>query len=629
MCTMEHSRMNIIGNAVALFEQAQYREAFAEFVQIYHTTQEHEERQEIFHILEQAYYLPNETAMQSTYAANCERLAHYPYQWGLKPLPLEALPVQVFPVADGEYCLYDKNTETFSDLYRNDSAAACDYLCRELDRPIMRENDCNEFHLRFLQDNVRLSEDFGGDNHVYLYYSSDTEIAPLLIFCDLGPLIEDKKFVFLIGHENRKRYPVNFKKEFNIEYKKAKPVRLNEIKRLFVFYTTTSHCGNAMIDSLLDSHPNLLTVKEFGMSAFSSFYETCLCGQSVQSFIQNLVEHQREEKYRFIFTFFNKIYPESDALLPQPTEFLNALQDALHGIDIPTKQQWFAAFFLANAQSLHRELNARIAPAIFHAPHTVWNCDPEAEMEKIQDIYHSFPYTKIFMAVRDPSLRAGGEIKYELKCRELYRLRGREPLEMLFFPHGEWSFIDWRRIYYEEHSLFRPEQMAVIRFEDIKLEPQKTLSMLCRFLDIPWSDTLLHSSHNGAHTIYKDAGTTISDFDPAPLSPEYYREYLNEFDRFRIGLLYLDFYAPWKYELPVRCHIPFDRQEIKRLFTLPFQFEGPSAQWSQEYREKRKEILSSLDELLNELEQFSERKRSGEIHPVSMIDPRREDGENG
>lgn len=135
--------MNVIGDAIALFEQAQYREAFAEFVRIYRTTQELENQQEILHLLEQAYYLPNEKNMQNMYEANCKHLSHYPYQWGFQPQPMDTLSVQVFPVADGEYCLYDKNTKTFSDFYRNDSTVECDYLCRELDRPIMRKNDCN------------------------------------------------------------------------------------------------------------------------------------------------------------------------------------------------------------------------------------------------------------------------------------------------------------------------------------------------------------------------------------------------------------------------------------------------------------------------------------------------------
>ena len=622
---MEKQAIPSIELAVELFDQQKYREAFSTFVKIYQNSHDEAERESIFQVLEEAYYLPNEDEIKQNYNKNCTDLKNYPYQWGIAPEKMENLPFQIFPVSDQEYCLYNKEKRCFSDIHIYSGDVESDYLLQDLDKPVIRVNDCNEYHWRFLYDNIRRSEDYGADNHIYLYFSSFDALAPLFMLCRLEPLLKDKKFVFLVGEENLSRYPVDFKRTFGIDYKKMgpKPVRLEEIKRLVIFGFTTGHCGNTMIDSLLDFHPNLLTVKEFGLSMFPTFYENCLRGESVDSFLRNLIEHQQEEKYRFIFTFFEKIYRKSASALPESSEFFDYLQQILGHLAFPTKQQWFIAFYLANSFALHRNLNARAVPAVFYAPHIIWECDGELESAKIQDVCHSFPYVKLFMTTRNQSFRIAGAIKYELKCRELYNLRSKNEMFSFLFSksNDEWAYIDWRRIYFDEHALFHWNQMAVVRYEDIKTKPKETLLALCRFLDIPWADTLMYCSHNGEKTIYIDAGTVISDFDPAPLTPEYYQKYLNDFDRFRIELLYEKFYEPWKYRTQFQHKLDYSNQEIKELFTIPFEFEGPSSQWSSQYIQKRWKIMESLDHLLNFLSAFEEKKRAGKVLPVQMIQP--------
>lgn len=40
---------------------------------------------------------------------------------------------------------------------------------RDMKKPILAKNELNICHYKYLCDNVRKSEDFGGDNHIYLY----------------------------------------------------------------------------------------------------------------------------------------------------------------------------------------------------------------------------------------------------------------------------------------------------------------------------------------------------------------------------------------------------------------------------------------------------------------------------
>ena len=110
------------------------------------------------------------------------------------------------------------------------------------------------------------------------------------------------------------------------------------------------------------------------------------------------------------------------------------------------------------------------------------------------------------------------------------------------------------------------------------------------------------------------------------MNPEYYKKYLNDFDRFRIELLYQEFYALWGYKPPCSIGVSYSGAEWKALFSLPFEFEGTSAQWDKQYAKRRDKILQSLDRLLITLREQKEKIRSGEVTPVQMLRPKgRED----
>lgn len=49
---------------------------------------------------------------------------------------------------------------------------------------------------------------------IFMYFDGLLELAPILLFGELVTLLSDQKFVFLIGPDNRKEYPIDFKKRF-------------------------------------------------------------------------------------------------------------------------------------------------------------------------------------------------------------------------------------------------------------------------------------------------------------------------------------------------------------------------------------------------------------------------------
>lgn len=615
-----------IQDAVALFDQGQYKEAFESFATIYNETQSLQERQDIMSILQEAYYAPNVAELQENYEKNIAALSKYPYFWDKQFTSFSDLSFLLFPTSDDSYYVYDKQVDRFIGEYDGTTRHQMRYFFQNLDDALKVEDEDNLYNLTFLFDNVRRSEDVAMDNHIYLLYNTWEPLQRVMQVGDLFPILEHEKFVFLVGVNTHWQYPVDFKGTFGIDYEAMEPqmLRIEEINQICIFGSTNSHCGNAMIDSLLDWHPNLLTIKEFGLSAFPSFYESCLKGRSCAEFINELINHQKELQYRPFFTILNKIYPNSDSNLPDVQIFLQKLLNVLKGVSVPTQKQWFCAFYLANNLTLQKQLNSRIVPSIFHASHAVWGCNWDEEYGKIQEIYNSFKYITAFSVLRRPEAMIGGNIKYEMNCRDLYHTPPNDCFSMLFYKTGEFQNIDWRRIYYNRDAFFNYDNMMVVRYEDIKTNPKATLYSLCEYFNIPWSDVLLQCTHNGKPTIYHDAGTVISDFDLKPLTPEYYGAYLNNFDKFRIEVLYSHFYQYWGYKANFYQDFYYSDYEIEKLFELPFQFENNSDSWTSAYKKNRKETMQKLKELLKYLHENKRQVTSSEIKPYRLLIPKLE-----
>ena len=106
----------------------------------------------------------------------------------------------------------------------------------------------------------------------------------------------------------------------------------------------------------------------------------------------------------------------------------------------------------------------------------------------------------------------------------------------------------------------------VIRFEDLKCDPKRILTEICRQWEIGWSDTLMMTTHNGkAHSFNE-----VTGFD---LKPVYNlnETYFSEFDRFRIMLIN----GPWqkKYGYPYIKITDFTTKELQEMFMKRFRFE--------------------------------------------------------
>lgn len=244
---MEQNQNDKMQQAVELFDKQQYRGAFEVFTEAYKQSTNIEEKRKILEILEEAYYFPNEQDIRLCYEENIKCLNNYPYVWEKAFPKFDDLDICLFPVDDDSYCIYDRCKMDFAKEYIPNAKDKMRYFFENLDKPLQVEDEDNFYNLTFLNDNVRLSDDFAGDNHIYLLYSSIEPLIRLLLTCNLAPLLKQEKFIFLIEGKNWRRYPIDFKKRFGIDYSKMKPnpVRIEEIKRV-CFWFRKSHGGSVL-----------------------------------------------------------------------------------------------------------------------------------------------------------------------------------------------------------------------------------------------------------------------------------------------------------------------------------------------------------------------------------------------
>lgn len=567
---MEQSQNITIQQAVELFDKHQYCDAFEVFTEAYKQDTSPEEKEKIFKILEEAYYLPNEEDMRLCYEENIKWLKNYPYVWE-KAFPIfEDLDICLFPMDDDLYCIYDRRKKSFMEKYIPNSKDKMRYFFKSLDKPLQVEDEDNFYNLSFLNDNVRLSDDFAGDNHIYLLYSSLEPLIRLLLTCSLAPLLEQKKFVFLIGEKNWRRYPINFKKRFGIDYSKMKPspIRIEEIKRV-CFWFRKSHGGSVLsfgalqaasgIQAYRASHFNDLSQIDGRHLASSQEFKTVMSDPNHRYSVSELDEIFHSKKYSLKLDAYTEEQVLSMALSGQAgaefggrEEFLQWLyrnQQARQTTEYTIKEL-FCGYFLWQYEK--RGLNPRVPPMLLYDPHiSVGTMDTRVYGELIL----SFPYYTCLTSVREPITIlarsfSSGVIGWN-KFRTQYTLGS--------------DYV---------HTQCMPEKLKScyygFRFEDMKTKPESVLRAVCKHLNIPYESQMLNidapwpdMTNGGKVTRGLDTSALHRDISPV----------MSEFDQLRLKMFYapiLDYYGYPSFSFKEH---PLPENLVRELFQYPFRFE--------------------------------------------------------
>lgn len=507
------------------------------------------------------------------YEKNRRQLTRYRWWLYAQLLPYEDLPVRPVEIRPNCYTIVGNENSVLVEQ----TATTTRPFFRDLTKPIFIENEFNTYHFQYLNDNVRASEDFGGDNHIYLHYDSWKKFYFLLQIADITPYLKDEKYIFLIGGDIN-LYPIDFKKCYGIDYEEyiPKPWKIEDIKRLIVHTNPQGFCGHEFFSGVTDGHENLLTVRGFGgFAGFPYIYSKILKGMTVNEACEQLKRNVDPNVFAEFHYVFRKYRNKMTFCVPTFEQFFIEL-DKLFPIDYrPSYVEWFKAFFLAynnayRGESMNRE---RIAPAIMLNTHPI---SVQLKSGDFFSLYKQFKYLRIVSIIRRQIMCVGS-------CQDLY---GKLHLEQyLNYLHnalgciGKSQSLDIKGNYYgtcfylDESDEFLPCR-GMIRFEDLKLESRATLEALCDFIDIPFSERFLHTTENGnssAMNMFK--GRMVRDFDPAPVYNPHELG-ISPFDYYRFELVGGDWYKDWGYKpLYHNDGMQYTKDEIRALFALPFKAE--------------------------------------------------------
>lgn len=128
-----------------------------------------------------------------------------------------------------------------------------------------------------------------------------------------------------------------------------------------------------------------------------------------------------------------------------------------------------------------------------------------------------------------------------------------------------------RRMPVDKREYMQKDRL-IIKFEDLKCKPREMLTRICDRWGVPWSDTLMQTTKDGAEYVYSDTMQRVSGFD---LQPVYntYDNFFSELDRLKIMLMD----AIWQKRYGYVYTEPdwFTRRELQEIFLKKFRFENP------------------------------------------------------
>lgn len=558
----------------------------------------------------------------TVYEANRKALLSYRFWREATLLPSFAeLPIKPVRISQKKYAYWEKDSKTLSrGLVISRTEHVEKPFFQDLDKPLLVENEMNVCHLEYLYDNVRRSEDYGGDNHIYLSYDNINEFLLFLCVEDITGYLSMEKFIFLFGEQKEKEYPMDLQKCFGIDYTDAKPtpIRVEEIQRIFVNRFWFPCVGNSFFMGLLDCHKDILSIKGFGLSDFVFIYRNALCDRTVLEVQKSYFDNTMDD---LTFKSFSEIFSgccwigKTPCPSPAPEHFFDCLLKCFKNDYKPKEEEWLKGIFLAYSMALGREFKGRISPAIKYETHFIlYFPDENKRNEYTMGFIRKFKYRYNMVPIRY-------FIIARTSMADKWMKEGRFANGRLGHRLG-WMYnrlIDESRSLDQKYnSLYKN---VLLRFEDFKLYPKASIVSLCEWLDIPWDDVLMKITANGVE--YMAFGTGA--FDPAPLYKRYYNV-CNPFDYYRIELVMSKYWKHFGYE-PIfyKGDKIYTKAEIKKMFEIPFQFE----QYVKDEKEKtkiptiRKRMYELVEKRLNEGDEFLD-AQGKEMVPIPWLRPKME-----
>lgn len=457
-------------------------------------------KKDIMAIMMKAFYEPNCQELVNCLTKNINVLNKYYLFYGDLNVDTDDMNIMWFPFDDEGYIPYYKDEDKFGNYFNPNLKRIDRYFFENTDNPILAEDVYSQYHLEYLNDSVRKSEWIARDNHIYLHYADKVTFMNYCQVLDFSKILTEKKIVILLQNE-KKRYPIDFKLEFGIDYSKnkIKKIQVEEINKIIWHTQLSAHNGGDFFNEVIDDHPYIL------LPTHSIFYD------------------KLDEHLELIKTEFN------NSKLSIPLK----MKVRMGKLKVFTKKDALCYWTLLKMNKIQDD--SRIVPAICIQPHfkniyydyNISNrgiaqiFSKEYQRLKEDSLFKNFKYIKTFTPMRRITNSYAATIHFmkTYKDNQNTVIKAKALINRVM---NQSYYID------ESDPLFRDS--SLVRFEDGKLNPEATFRALAEFLDVPYTQSMTYCSEHGVHDVETLEGNAIG-FDAKSVYKKY-EEYANDAERF-------------------------------------------------------------------------------------------------
>ncbi|MFW5650255.1 MAG: hypothetical protein ACOCNC_02565 [Acetivibrio ethanolgignens] len=311
--------------------------------------------------------------------------------------------------------------------------------------------------------------------------------------------------------------------------------------------------GNVFMRGVLDNHPDMLQITEYGLLN-ENLYWCCILLSQVPS----------EQMWDLFVEMFQA---EGGVSLLCPEKFQNTMERLLAEKESFTSQELFVMFHIAYASMWKEDIGNIGEKVIYWEPHMISRAVVENSFARW--LQADGVSLHVMDVSRNVITASGSRVRNDLRAQFLN-----------IKTSGIFHILKYHP--FDEKNLLWAERIPM-RFEDIKCHPKRELGRLCDILGISWSDTLLDTTKYGKSDAFYNGNELVTGFNLRPVYDQS-EEYFSAFDRFKIALIN----APWQrtHGYPYEDILKFTRRQLQSIFEQPFRFEESIEFLSENEKEK-------------------------------------------
>ena len=300
--------------------------------------------------------------------------------------------------------------------------------------------------------------------------------------------------------------------------------------------------GTVFMASLLDGHPNIAPMPGINTMGFYDFWETIKAlndNERIHAFVEG-----HPCWFDEIGSTMGRVGDNADQKVwADPTRFLEIAKSGFSKDRLLSRREFFQLVNISYNLAIDRQLSSDIY-VIFHV-HNM-------PLETVTQFYSDFPDAKVIYMIRN--------IKgnFASLSRQLFAEENGPPenvwkcnLNQLLL--GKFHYVGNFEVFRDRPH--QPEYLnncTAVRLEDVHSHPKSILTALCRWLDIPWDDSLLKSTFDGKLWWNKGRkeSPVVQGFKPQ-LPYRGIKDQLSLLDRLRLDIISHRKAKFWRYKTSV------------------------------------------------------------------------------